>query len=50
MSLKNFSKTKIRAIIFVASGAMILLGVIRGELIDIVAKASRICLQCIGIG
>ena len=29
---------------------MILIGIERGELVEIFAKASRICLQCIGLG
>ncbi len=30
--------------------AMMLLGVYRGETIDVMAKAVKVCLECIGIG
>ena len=39
-----------RLIIFAAGVAMIYFGIERGELVEIFAKASRICLQCIGLG
>ncbi|MBR0260351.1 MAG: hypothetical protein IJQ85_01010 [Selenomonadaceae bacterium] len=48
MNSKNFSSS--RLIIFVASVMMILFGVWRGELGTIFAKASRVCLECIGLG
>ncbi|MBQ6006274.1 MAG: thioredoxin [Selenomonadaceae bacterium] len=48
MNSKNFSSS--RLIIFVASAAMILFGVKRGELDMIFAKATRVCLECIGLG
>ncbi|MBR4643005.1 MAG: hypothetical protein IKO74_09885 [Selenomonadaceae bacterium] len=48
MNLKNFST--IRLIIFLASAAMILFGIERGELSIIFSKATRICLECIGLG
>ena len=48
MNSKNF--LKIRLIIFLASAAMILFGIERGELEIIFAKASRVCLECIGLG
>ena len=50
MSLKNFSRNKIRLIIFLAGVAMILLGIERGEVSTIFDKASRVCLECIGLG
>ena len=50
MSLKNFSRNKIRLIIFLAGAAMILLGVERGEVATIFNKAARVCLECIGLG
>lgn len=50
MNWRNCSKNKIRLIIFAAGVAMVYLGVERGELVEIFAKASRICLQCIGLG
>ena len=48
MNLKN--SLKIRLIIFLASAAMIFFGVERGELEIIFQKASRVCLECIGLG
>ena len=48
MSLKNFSR--IRLIIFLAGAAMIWFGIERGELPMIFNKATRICLECIGLG
>ncbi|MBQ3336225.1 MAG: hypothetical protein IJG80_02365 [Selenomonadaceae bacterium] len=50
MSLKNFSRAKIRLIIFLAGAAMIFFGVARGELQIIFNKAARVCLECIGLG
>ena len=40
----------IRAIIFLAGAAMIYFGVERGELSTIFDKATRVCLECIGLG
>ena len=40
----------IRAIIFLAGAAMIYFGVERGELSTIFYKATRVCLECIGLG
>ena len=48
MNLKNFSSS--RLIIFAISAAMIWYGVERGELSTIFAKATRVCLECIGLG
>ena len=39
-----------RLIIFLAGAAMILFGIERGELKIIFAKASRVCMECIGLG
>ena len=48
--MNSKSSLKIRLIIFLASAAMILFGVERGELETIFAKAARVCLECIGLG
>ena len=40
----------LRLIIFLAGAAMIFFGVARGELQIIFNKASRVCLECIGLG
>ena len=50
MNLKDFSKNKIRLMIFLASAAMIYFGLERGEVEMIFQKASRVCLECIGLG
>ncbi|MBE8950339.1 MAG: hypothetical protein SR3Q1_07045 [Quinella sp. 3Q1] len=39
-----------RLIIFVTGAAMIWFGIERGELSTIFAKATRVCLECIGLG
>ena len=48
MNSKNFSSS--RLIILAISAAMIWFGVERGELSMIFAKATRVCLECIGLG
>ncbi|MBR3747598.1 MAG: hypothetical protein IKP64_07900 [Selenomonadaceae bacterium] len=47
MNWRNFSS---KATIFFVSAAMILFGVERGELRIIFAKATRVCMECIGLG
>ncbi len=39
-----------RLMILTAAAAMIIWGIERGELSAIFAKATRVCLECIGIG
>lgn len=41
---------KIRLILLAVSAAMIWYGVDRGDLSIIFAKATRVCLECIGLG
>ncbi|MBQ4404517.1 MAG: thioredoxin [Selenomonadaceae bacterium] len=48
MNSKNFSSSRI--IILAVSAAMIYFGIERGELSTIFAKATRVCLECIGLG
>ncbi|MBQ3435260.1 MAG: thioredoxin [Selenomonadaceae bacterium] len=48
MSSKDFWRS--RLIIFLAGALMIAFGVWRGELSTVFAKATRICLECIGLG
>ena len=47
MNWRNFSS---KAAIFFAGAAMIWFGVERGELKVIFAKATRVCMECIGLG
>lgn len=42
--------SKIRRILLAASAALICCGVSRGDLSIIFAKATRVCLECIGLG
>ncbi|MBR2775427.1 MAG: thioredoxin [Selenomonadaceae bacterium] len=48
MNSKDFWRS--RLIIFLASASMIAFGIWRGELSTVFAKATRICLECIGLG
>ena len=50
MNLKTFSRNKARLIIFLVGAAMIYFGLERGEVEIIFQKASRVCLECIGLG
>lgn len=43
-------RTKIRIAVLLAGAAFLALGLLRGEFSDVLAKAARICLECIGIG
>jgi len=47
---KKIAKIVIPAIILFAGIAMMFFGIWRGELQMILHKATRICLECIGIG
>lgn len=49
----NFQEKNIKWVtlaVLIASGAMIAAGAARGEPDIVLAKAIRICMQCIGIG
>ncbi|MEE5992584.1 MAG: CD1871A family CXXC motif-containing protein [Oscillospiraceae bacterium] len=40
----------LRLIVLLAGMALMILGIMRGELVEVLNKAVRICLECIGIG
>ena len=48
--MKNKYFTVIRVVILIAGIALCVLGILRGELSEIMHKGSVICLECIGIG
>jgi len=49
--MRNFLKSKIfTSIILVSAVALIIIGVTKGQAIDVLNKAIRICLECVGIG
>ncbi len=39
-----------RLIILVAAAAFVVIGVMRGEVGEVLKKSIRVCLECIGIG
>lgn len=39
-----------RAAVLIAGAVFVLLGISRGEHVEVLNKAVRICLECIGIG
>lgn len=43
-------RTGISWLLFIASGILIVAGLVRGEQLTVLAKAATICLECIGIG
>ena len=43
-------RTKIRIAVLLAGVAFLAFGLARGEFSDVLQKAMRICLECIGIG
>ncbi len=49
--MKTFFKSRFPTfVIIVLSIIFIIIGIINGEYIDILNKATRVCLECIGIG
>ena len=43
-------RTQLRTVVLVIGIAFLAAGLFRGEFSDVLAKAMRICLECIGIG
>ena len=43
-------RTQLRLAVLAAGIAFLAAGIFRGEFSDVLAKAMRICLECIGIG
>ncbi|MBO4881812.1 MAG: thioredoxin [Firmicutes bacterium] len=43
-------RTQLRIAVLAAGIAFLAAGIFRGEFSDVLAKAMRICLECIGIG
>ena len=50
LSIKNILKEKYGIIIILVSGILITLGLIQGQFSQVLQKAVRVCLECIGIG
>ena len=51
MTQKQYNKLRIvRAAMIIAALACIAFGIWRGEVTEIFRKATRICLECIGVG
>ncbi len=44
------NKRALRLAVFAAGAAFLAIGLTRGEFADVLQKAVRICLECIGIG
>ena len=43
-------RTQLRIAVLIAGAAFLAFGLSRGEFSDVLQKAMRICLECIGIG
>ena len=48
--LIEYKVALLRAVVLFVGVVLIVLGVMRGELTEIVRKAAVVCLECIGIG
>ena len=40
----------LRGILYLAAAALVILGILNGGLWDVLAKAVKICTECIGLG
>lgn len=43
-------KADVQAILLAVGGLFVALGILRGEMAEVLAKAIKICLECVGIG
>lgn len=51
MTHRQYKRLRIlRAVILIAALACVGLGIWRGEVTEIFRKATRVCLECIGVG
>jgi len=51
MTQKQYNRLRtVRAAMIIAALACVALGILRGEVTEIFRKATRVCLECIGVG
>ncbi len=50
ISLFRINKTVLQLVLLVVGVAMLSFGALRGEADTVLAKAIRLCLECVGIG
>lgn len=48
--MKERTKNIIAILLLAAGAAAMIAGILRGEAVDVLRKATTICLECIGIG
>lgn len=46
----NFPVSIVRAAVLLAAVAFLMVGILQREYLEVLQKAARICLECIGIG
>lgn len=50
MKKSNSKKVIVQIVLLVAGFAMLLYGIYRGEAAAVLSKATKLCLECVGIG